>query len=125
MVIVECGDMRSDDIGWDYVRQSLDAATRTLVGSGTVQDRLESAGMSLLRLHMNDPPFITDEEHARWSQIMETLAARGEVASEHEGHQLATIREMSDDQAAHVAREILELHELHLINLARKGSPDA
>ena len=37
-----------------------------------------------------------------------------------EGEGIDAVHRMSDDQVKHVAREILDLHELHLRNLLRR-----
>jgi hypothetical protein len=106
--------MTYDDLPFDYVREKLYVTVDALIGEGSLRERLLGAGLSLVRLHGQNPSFIADDERIRWTSIMDTLAARDEGGLD------SAIRGMSDEQAHRVAREILELHELHLLNLLRR-----
>jgi hypothetical protein len=99
----------------DYAWEKLTQAVDSLTGVEPLQKRLVGAGIALMLL---DPEqFHDDGERARWSSIMERLTARQDVANASEGTFAATARTMSDDEARSLAREIRELHGLHVLSL--------
>jgi hypothetical protein len=71
-------------------------------------------------MRLSREEFLDDDEFVRWSGIMERLSAlEGTVT---EGGIEATTKAMTRSQADAVIREIVDLHERHIVALARHGA---
>jgi molybdopterin-biosynthesis enzyme MoeA-like protein len=102
--------------GYDYVWEKLNRALLCLLGTGSLADRLEGAGRSLMGLRREQ--FVNDDEDARWSAIMERLSALEDTVSE--GGIAATTEAMTRNQQDAVTREIVDLHERHIVAMTRR-----
>jgi hypothetical protein len=94
-------------MGIDYTQQKLWEAMNSLIGTGTLQERLKGAAQFLILLPAHDPAFpaFPDLEE-RLNRVLQRLTA---VASSGEGSIEATTQRLSDRDANEVAAEILSL----------------
>lgn len=77
------------------------------VGTGSIQSRLSDACLSLVML--TDDEFTGEDERALWRKIRSAIASRNHGGTM--GALEATIREMDDETAVAVARDIMALCE--------------
>ena len=95
----------------DYTQEKLYLAVETLIGSGSIQERLESAAMyHLISLDStkDDLAFAGDSDaQTRLDRLIERL--RSAPPSGDEGTIAATTRTLSDDEGGRLAKEIFGL----------------
>lgn len=90
---------------YHYAAEKLYAGLGSLVGSGDVRDRLNSAGLNILHLQSSDFPTDVQEE---WANIRHALTWLP-VDYEGEGTLRATTRAMTEEEASSLADRILNL----------------
>lgn len=93
----------------DYTQEKLWQAVDTLLGSSPIQTRLKYAAMFLIRLSGkdDDPAFRQPELQERFDRLMERLTSTPPMAGE--GGIEATTRNLTDEDAASIAKEIFGL----------------
>ncbi len=90
----------------EYVREKLWQAVDTLVGSGSIRQRLEDAAIYLIRLK---PAEIPARERDRFVEVMDTLT--GHPAEQPgEGSIRASVRKLPDEEASALSRKILSIY---------------
>jgi hypothetical protein len=95
-----------------YPREKLWQALDSLVGDGTIQQRLEAAAMSLTRLQERDftglPDYPAEGLQEQFRKIMQALT--NVAAGAGEGTIAATTRQLTNEQGDKIAKEILSLY---------------
>jgi hypothetical protein len=90
----------------DYVREKLWQALDVLVGAKPIQDRLAYAADALIRLKSSEIP---DEERAEFDAVMHALT-KYPAETEGEGSIRASVRKLTNDEGAELARKILSIY---------------
>jgi hypothetical protein len=90
----------------DYVREKLWQALDVLVGAEPIQDRLAYAADALTRLKPSDIP---DEEREDFHAVMHALT-KYPAEREGEGSIHASVRKLTDEEGAELARKILSIY---------------
>ena len=94
----------------DYTQEKLWQAVETLIGSGSIQERLKFAAMYLIRLDStkDDLAFAGDSDaQTRFDLLIERLTSA--PPSGDEGTIEATTRTLSDDEGGRLAEDIFGL----------------
>ena len=94
----------------DYTQEKLWQAVETLIGSGSIQERLKFAAMYLIRLDSTKDglAFPGDSDaQTRFARLMERLTSA--PPSGDEGTIEATTRTLSDDEGRRLAEDIFRL----------------
>ena len=89
-----------------YVQEKLWQAVDTLVGGGTIQDRLAYAAEYLIRVKVDEIP---DSRRAEFGAVMDSLTKHpAKVVGE--GSIRASVRKLTDEEGAGLARKILSIY---------------
>ena len=94
----------------DYTQEKLWQAVETLIGSGSIQERLKFAAMYLIRLDStkDDLAFAGDSDaQTRFDRLIERLTSA--PPSGDEGTIAATTRTLSDFEGGRLAKDIFDL----------------
>ena len=94
-------------MAYDYAREKFWQAVDTLVGSGTIQERLARAGEYLSRLHHPDQD-LSEELREEFKAVYHELTK--ETATGNEGNIVATTRKLSPEEGTKLARRIFSLY---------------
>lgn len=92
---------------YDYAREKLWQAIHSLVGEGSIQERLAGAAMVLTRLHRPDEDL---PEHLRedFKAVMHALTKEPAVGNE--GTITATTRKLTAEEGRDLAGKILSIY---------------
>ena len=93
----------------DNATGKLYQATLSLIGSGDIHQRLESAGLTLVTSGPDLVPANLPELRAEYESIHDALTARDPDSAE-DGRLQATIRHLSTEDAKHIADRIFSLY---------------
>ena len=95
-------------MGASYAREKLDGAVHAMaVGTGSIQERLLSAFLSMSALSVDD---FQGERLEEWNSIYSRATAR--EAGGDEGSYQATLLKMTESEAVALARDICELEAM-------------
>lgn len=98
-----------------YIREKLSSALDSLITNRDIRSRVEGAFLSLIAV--NDDDFSDPANRQRYRKLLALVTARDED-HQGEGRIRATLRHMTDEEAAGVAKEIKEIHDHLLWHLA-------
>jgi hypothetical protein len=90
----------------EYVREKLWQAIDTLVGGGSIRERLEDAATYLIRLK---PGEIPAHERDNFVEVMEALTAHP-AETPGEGSIRASVRKLTDEEVSALGRKILSIY---------------
>ncbi|MCH2496040.1 MAG: hypothetical protein MK104_03405 [Erythrobacter sp.] len=95
-------------MGASYAREKLAGAVHALaVGTGTIQERLVDAFISMVALSESD---FTGDRLDEWQSVYAKATAREPEGDE--GRFKATILRLNDDDASNLARDIVNLEAM-------------
>jgi hypothetical protein len=94
-------------MAYDDTRMKVWEAVNTLVGSGTIQERLAWAAECLIQLHRPDEE-LPKELREEFKAVCHELTK--ETATGNEGNITATTRKLSSEEGTRLARRILSLY---------------
>ena len=95
-------------MAYDYAREKFWQAVDTLVGDGSIQERLANAATILIRLHPAGDKDVPEELREEFKAVYHELTK--ENATGNEGKIAATTSKLNSEQAATLARRIFSMY---------------
>jgi hypothetical protein len=96
-------------VNLDYAHQKFSAAVESMAESpASIQRRIADAYIS--QLHVLRPDDLPDEIRMEWTVTVEQLTHAESVGNE--GTVMATVENMSDDDAVAIARKIVRMYDV-------------
>jgi hypothetical protein len=100
------GCCRGVAVSISYVQEKLWQALDTLVGAGSLQERLAYAAEYLIRLKIDEIP---DRWRAEFRTVMDSLT-RYPAEEEGDGSIRASVRKLTDEEGEAIARKIMSIY---------------